>query len=90
MHFTQVYLNEIKILLYGFRILFSHIRKNFRCVTSDDLTFRSSANKSEDEPKPKAKKKVRIKTVAMRRRIRHKPVELERAVSLDTLAKDQR
>ena len=63
---------------------------NSRCVTSDDLTFQSSATKSEDEPKPKAKKKVRIKTAAMRRRIRHKPVELERAVSLDTLARDQR
>ena len=63
---------------------------NLRCVTSEDLSFRSSTNKSEEEPKPKAKKRVRIKTVAMRRRIRHKPVELEKVVSLDSLAKDQR
>ena len=77
-------MNLPSLLHYKYFILF------IRCVTSDDLTFRSSTHKSEDHPKPKAKKKVRIKAVAMRRRIRHKPVELDRVVSLDSLAKDQR
>ena len=44
----------------------------------------------DDQPKPKVKKRVRIKEVAVRRRIRRKPADLDRVVSLDTLARDQR
>ena len=59
------------------------------CVTTGDQPFHPVAME-DDQPKPKVKKHVRIKAVAVRRRIRRKPADLDRVVSLDTLARDQR